>query len=86
MHTSTELYRGEASGAQFAVPEDSLVVYFNFSAPETVRVESVTYQNEEASGSVPLGYRLLPGFIANRLQGLFANENAIQRVVFSRTA
>ncbi|MCG4707652.1 O-antigen ligase family protein [Flavonifractor plautii] len=82
MHTSTELYRGEASGAQFAVPEDSLVVYFNFSAPETVRVESVTYQNEEASGSVPLGYRLLPGFIANRLQGLFANENAIQRVVF----
>ena len=53
MHTSTELYRGEASGAQFAVPEDSLVVYFNFSAPETVRVESVTYQNEEPPALSP---------------------------------
>ena len=35
-------------------------------------------------GAVPSnwGYKLLPGFVANRLQGLFANQNAIQRVVF----
>ena len=29
-------------------------------------------------------YTLLPGFIANRLQGLRANQNAIQRTVFFR--
>ena len=61
MHTSTELYRGEASG-EHSSPSRKTAWWSTstFSAPETVRVESVTYQNEEASGSVPLGYRLLP--------------------------
>lgn len=81
MHTSTVLYQGELSGASFSVPEDSLVVYFNFSAGEAVRMESVSYEGA-SSGAVPLGYKLLPGFIANRIQGLFANQNAIQRLVF----
>lgn len=82
MHTGTVLYSGSASGAVFTVPENSLVVYFNFSAPEGAGVQSVSYTGENGSGDVPLGYKLLPGFMANRLQGLFANENAIQRLVF----
>jgi len=82
MHTSTELYSGPLSQAAFTVPEDSLVVWFRFSAEEETRLESVEYRSESGSGSVPLGYRLLPGFIANRLQGLWANQNAIQRFVF----
>lgn len=82
MHTSSVLYRGAAEGASFAVPEDSLVVYFNFSAPEGAEIQSVTYAGENGAGGIPLGYKLLPGFIANRLQGLWANENAIQRLVF----
>lgn len=82
MHTSTVLYAGEAAGAAFTVPEDSLVVYFNFAAPAAVRAEAVTFRGTAGSGSVPLGYKLLPGFMANRLQGLWANENAIQRFVF----
>lgn len=82
MHTSTVLYSGEANGAVFTVPEDSLVVYFNFAAPAAVRVDAVTFDGAAGSGSVPLGYKLLPGFMANRLQGLWANENAIQRFVF----
>ena len=82
MHTSTVLYNGDADGAAFTVPEDSQVVYFNFTAPEGGTVEAITYQGDGGSGELKLGYKLLPGFMANRLQGLFANQNAIQRTVF----
>lgn len=82
MHTSTVLYNGDADGAAFTVPEDSLVVYFNFTAPQGGTIEAVTYQGDAGSGALKLGYKLLPGFMANRLQGLFANQNAIQRTVF----
>ena len=82
MHTSSVLYSGSADTASFEVPEGSLVVYFNFSAPEGAAVRSASYSGDNGSGDIPLGYRLLPGFIANRLQGLWANENAIQRLVF----
>ena len=71
-----------ASQAAFTVPEDSLVVWFRFTAEAEIRLESVRYAGEGSSGSIPLNYRLLPGFIANRLQGLWANQNAIQRFVF----
>jgi len=81
MHTSTVLYSGPAGGAAFPVPEGSLVTYYNFPADSAVRFESAEYRGPE-DGAVPLGYPLLPGFIANRLQGLFANQNAIQRFVF----
>lgn len=82
MHTSTILYQGELSEAFFTVPEDSLVVYFNFYVEQEVRLDQVFYTGANDSGSVPLKYVLLPGFIANRLQGLWANQNAIQRIVF----
>lgn len=82
MHTSTVLYTGPASGAAFVVPEDSLVVYFNFWTQSENRLESAVYQGSAGEGSLKLNYKLLPSFIANRLQGLFANQNAIQRTVF----
>ena len=82
MHTSTILYSGSAADAAFTVPEGSLVVYFNFYANEAAKFDSASYAGGAGSGSLPLDYKLLPGFIANRLQGLFANENAIQRLVF----
>lgn len=82
MHTSNVLYKGDLSEAAFEVPEDSLVVYFIFSAEEAVRLEEVLCQGGGGDVSIPLKYELLPGFIANRLQGLFANQNAIQRLVF----
>ena len=82
MHTYTTLYRGPAADASFTVPEDSLVVYFNFYASEAATFDSASYAGDVGSGSLPLDYKLLPGFIANRLQGLFANQNAIQRLVF----
>lgn len=82
MHTSTVLYTGAAQDAAFEVPEDSLVVYFNFRAAQDTSLEAASYQGDNGGGSLKLGYKLLPGFIANRLQGMFANENAIQRTVF----
>lgn len=82
MHTSSVLYSGPLSGAGFTVPEDSLVVYFSFFAQDSVYLEEVRCQGGGEDISIPLGYKLLPGFIANRLQGLFANQNAIQRLVF----
>ena len=82
MHTSTPLYQGPLAGASFTVPEDSLVVYFNFTAASEARLDSAVCTGEAGTCGVPLGYKLLPGFIANRLQGLWANQNAIQRFVF----
>lgn len=82
MHTSSELYRGALSQAAFTVPEDSMVVWFTFYADGETRLDLVEFTGEAGSGGVPLAYRLLPGFIANRLQGLWANQNAIQRFVF----
>lgn len=81
MHTETLLYEGPLSEAAFTVPEDSLVVYFTFSCEWDSYLESVECVGD-STVSIPLDYRLLPSFIANRLQGLFANENAIQRMVF----
>ena len=80
MHTETRLYAGAADDASFTVPEDSLVVYFTFRAPDGARIAAAQCGGEK----IPLRYKLLPGFIANRLQGLSANENAIQRLVFFR--
>ena len=79
MHTNTEVFSGNpAGGVVFTVPEDSLVQYFNFYAAEDTLIQSASCGGTK----VPLEYKLLPGFIANRLQGLFANQNAIQRLVF----
>lgn len=82
MHTSTVLYEGPAERAAFSVPEDSIVIYAQFWSDAPVRMERAGYEGERGTGSFPLHYKLLPGFIANRIQGLRANQNAIQRLVF----
>lgn len=79
MHTNTTLYKGALREATFEVPEDSTVVYFTFTASEGTTLESATLSD---GSEIPLHYPLLPGFITNRFQGLFANQNAIQRTVF----
>lgn len=79
MHTSTVLYQGPAQEAAFTVPEGTRVVYLTFTSPEGAEIQRAALSNGPA---VKLGYRLLPGFAANRLQGLWANQNAIQRLAF----
>ena len=78
MHTNTVIYSGDANEVTFTVPENSLVQYFNFSAAKDTLIESAYCGDTK----IPLKYKLLPSFIANRLQGLFANQNAIQRLIF----
>lgn len=82
MHTATVLYSGTLERAEFTVPADSVVVYFNFTADSDAVLEQVAYQGDAGCGTVALDYRLLPDFVANRIQGFFANQNAIQRLVF----
>lgn len=79
VHTSTVLYSGPMEGASFTVPEGTRVVYLNFQGGEGDRLESLSLSN---GPRVKLGYLLFPGFIANRIQGLWANQNAIQRLAF----
>lgn len=79
MHTETVLYEGLLSQAEITVEEGTRVVWFQMSCDG--EVESVTLSD---GTEVPLGYKLLPGFAANRLQGLWANQNFIQRLVFFR--
>ena len=78
MHTQTVLYSGPATEAVFTVPEDSEVCYFDFSGAEGTTLSEASVDGEP----IRLDYKLLPGFVANRLQGLRANQNAIQRGVF----
>ncbi len=82
MHTNTSLYTGSANGVSFTVPEDSIVTHFRFSSATPVKLEAASCEGDGGPVKIPLGYKLLPSFIANRLQGLFANQNAIQRFVF----
>lgn len=77
MHTHTGLYQGELSKAQFTVPEDSRIVWFQLQGDG-----AITRITLSDGTQVPLDYTLLPGFAANRLQGLWANQNFIQRLVF----
>ncbi len=79
MHTDTTLYEGPLSQAAFTVPEDSSIVWFVLEGDGALSSLSLSDGTE-----VPLGYKLLPGFAANRLQGLWANQNFIQRLVFFR--
>ncbi len=83
MHTNTSLYRGNAEEVTFTVPEDSLVIYFDFSVSDSGQITRAEVENTAGKKeAIHLDYPLLPGFISTRLQGLWANQNAIQRFVF----
>lgn len=79
MHTSKVLYRGGLDEASFTVPEETRVVYLTFRSADGAELRQVSLSG---GPRVKLGYKLLPGFAANRLQGLWANQNAIQRLAF----
>lgn len=83
MGTRTVLYWGTPSeDVCFTVPEDSLVVYFYFSTAQDYYLDSAAYEGINGSGSIPLKYKLLPDFIANRLQGVLSSTTWTQRVIF----
>ena len=81
MHTDTAVYDGPAAGAAFTVPEDAAVVHFSFASQQGGELAQAAYTGAD-NGALKLDYKLLPKFVANRLQGLWANQNAVQRLVF----
>lgn len=68
----------------FTVPEDAAAVFVTLTAREEMTVLSVQIEGASDKASLPLKYLLLPEFVVNRLQGLWVNDNAIQRFVFYR--
>lgn len=79
MHKNTLLYQGSAVDAVFTVPENAEVTWFSFTTPDSARISSALLSD---GTKLKLTYTLMPAFAANRLQGLFANQNFIQRLVF----
>lgn len=79
MHTNTRLYSGPADGASFTVPEGSIVCWFTFRADPGVTMRSASL---DGSAPIHLKYPLLPDNIARRIQGMRANQNMVQRLVF----
>ena len=77
---------GLASGEHlsFTVPEGSAAVYFRFSSDAGTLLKTASYSGASGAGTIPLRYLMVPEFIVNRLQGLWVNDNAIQRLVFFR--
>lgn len=86
-NNETDLASGTSDApVAFTVPEDSELVFFYFSCSEPgVTVNSAVYDGA-ASGSIKLGYKLLPAFIADRIQDLSANGNVVQRRVYWQDA
>lgn len=76
------LYNGSAEEAAFTVAEDNEVVYFQMTSDRTVNIDRISCSSAGETIEVPLRYKLLPGFMANRIQGLFANSSVIQRLVY----
>ena len=86
MRNGTILYEGDGKEASITVPEDSLVVFFNFNAPSGGTISSASIKGATEEYNIPLEYKLIPRFIARRLQSLRVNENALQRTVFFNDA
>lgn len=82
LRRTTELYQGLASEAAFTVPEGSKAVFFSIASKQPVNIEQLNCLGTGKTIEVPLRYRLLPGFVAHRLQGLFANRSVMERQVF----
>lgn len=76
------LYQGLAEEALFSVPEESMVVRLRISSEQPVNIERLDCLGAGETVKVPLRYKLLPGFVANRIQGLFANNSFMQRLVY----
>lgn len=76
------LYNGPVGEAVFSVPEESEVVYFGMTSDQPVNIDRVSCSSAGETIKVPLRYKLLPGFVTNRIQGLLANRSVIERLIF----
>lgn len=85
-NNETDLVQGTSDApVTFTVPEDSELTFFYFYAAPGATISSASYTGAQ-EGSVKLGYKLLPAFVADRIQDLSANGNVVQRGVYRQDA
>lgn len=78
--TFTTLYSGTPEDAAFTVSPEDTEVHFRFDAQSGTELRSVTLSD---GTSLKLNYRLLPSFVADRLQGsLLADSSTWQRLQY----
>ena len=85
LYHDNHLYSGDYTNEDeseivFTVPDDTKVVYFQFTMDQETYIQSAYCGRYK----IPLRYALLPEFAANRIQGLFANQNSARRTVYFR--
>lgn len=85
MGTGKNVFRGKISNQKenrFLIDEDVKVAYISIYADSATlkEVKAVSLNGEVIK--IPLKYKMLPGFIVDRLQGLKANQSMLQRFVF----
>ena len=83
---STILYEGNESDISIMVPDDSLILWFYFTAPNGGIISSASIENSADKYEIPLEYKLIPRFIATRLQGLRVSENMAKRISLYESA
>lgn len=85
-NNETDLVNGASDApVTFTVPEDSKLVFFYFGGEPGATLSAADYTGAK-DGSVKLGYKLLPAFVADRIQDLTANGNVVQRGVYRQDA
>jgi len=81
---STPLYHDAASGTvRFTVPEESETVRITFWGQPGLTVYRAVL---DGGTELPLGYKLLPGFAATRLQTMGASSSPIIRAMYRQDA
>lgn len=86
MNIGSIVYEGDGSDISFTLPEDSMIVWFYITAPEGGTIASASIESPTEKYDIPLEYKLIPRFIATRLQGLRVSENMLQRVILFENA
>lgn len=82
--TQTGIYDGSAEGTvYFTVPEGSEITFVRMDAAGGVTVRSALIDETRA---LPLRYKLLPGFAADRIQFIGASTSEAQRETFRTDA
>lgn len=85
-NNDTELATGNSDAPiRFTVPEDSRLVFVTFWGESGVVLTDASYTGA-SEGSLNLGYKMLPEFVADRIQDLSANGNVVQRGVYRQDA
>ena len=82
--TQTGIFSGPAEGeVRFTVPKGSEITFVRMSGAEGVTVRSAVIDGTQ---TLPLRYKLLPGFAAERIQQIGASTSEAQRATFREDA